>query len=425
MKFITALGLLFLTSGFVYAKNLDQCQEVRSQIEIGNRMINCESDEEGNITYLGISNFDGVMSEEEFEKIQSYDTIKEFTYGLFNDGDLSAISNNDHVFQYLNNLKNFKNLKKLHLIYDVYDNDCTTTDCTRHYLTNIETGTLKDLNLDLLDIYGINLSQDNIDEISTMENLDSIQLDICSFESVKDFSSLSNLKKVTVFSSIQNFNGKSANSVPVEFVYQFKNLKELFLDSSPSLDLKQFTDVENLWIGHEENISDLKDFKKLRSLKISTDNDLSVLEHIESLDGLDIYCYPPTYDYDEYPYQNINITFSDYSKITTLELQRIRVTDENVDELLKLKNLEYLYFLFCDLSLLSEENLNNLKELENRISVYFSSCNGVDETVIEYSTDYVTLTEYEEPTEYVDYVEPTDYIVETDYYTENDEPTNY
>jgi len=227
------------------------------------------------------------------------------------------------------------------------------------------------------------------------------------------------------------------------------NLKGLYMDSCPFLDLKQFTDIEDLWIGHEENISELKDFKKLRSLTISADSDLSILEHIESLDGLDIYYYSPTYDYDEYSYQDIKIklTLPENSKITTITLEDIVVTDENVNKFLNLKDLEYLYFLRCDFSSINEESYYNLKALKNRISIDYISCTfeyemdlTVDSitTMIEYPTDYEIddtepteyYTEYVEPTEYyTEYAVPTEYYTEyavpTEYYTEYVEPTDY
>jgi len=122
--------------------------------------------------------------------LQKYNPLILFThfnYGVFNNGDITVIPNNDHVFKYLNNLKHLKNLEELYILYDIHDNNCIT-NCTRHYLSSIETVTLKNLkNLKLLDIHGINLSQENVDEISTMENLDSLQLDLCSFENVKTF----------------------------------------------------------------------------------------------------------------------------------------------------------------------------------------------------------------------------------------------
>jgi len=405
MKFTVALGLLFLTSGFVYAKNLDQCQELLNQIENGNRLVNCENNEEGNITYLVITNYD----------------------------DPNKIPNNDYDFEYLNNLKNLKDLEQLHIFHDIPENTCIT-NCTRNY---IETSTIKDLkNLKLLDIYGVKLSQDNIDDISTMENLESLELDFCSFENVKDFSSLSNLN-VSFLSSLQTLNGKVINNVPVEFVYQFKNLKGLYLDYCPSLNLKQFTDVEDLWIGYEENVNDLKDFKNLRSLRISSNNDLSVLEQIESLNGLDIYKDLPIDDFDEYPYQDINFTLPENSKITVISLRNVRVTNEDVDKFLNLKELQRLHFTHCDFSSLSDENYNILKELGNRIFIGYYSCsfkdgmeplNGWDDsttTVTDYPTDYYYNDIDPEPTNYyTEYDEATD-IVEIYYYPENDEPTDY
>jgi len=435
MKFTSILGLLFLTSGLVHAEKLDQCQELESQMNKIDRWINCENNEEGKINYLNIKDYDGMMSEEDFAIVQSYDTITELIFFVSNSGDSTKIPENNDYFKNLKSLKNLKNLEKLFITYDINKND--STNCIKKSdLSSIETGTLKDLNnLNYLELTNIKLSQDNVDEISTMDNLEVLQLNNCNFENVKDFSSLSNLKKVSFLSSIQNLNGNYESSsfdVPSEFVHQFKNVKDLYMNYCSSIDFKQFSDIETLWIGHVENINDLTKFKNLREIKISPNNDLSVLEHIDSLKALTINNEPPTFEFDELQYQDTSFTLSENSKIENIMFRGIRITNENLDEILKLKNLDSLYIINCDLSSISDENISKLKELEDRVSyIDYISCSFRDgmEPLRSFNKYYSISTETEYPIDYyndIDDPEPTNYYDEfenpepesTDYYTE-------
>jgi len=457
MKFTSALGLLFLTSGLVHAKKLDQCKELKSQIEQTNGWINCENNEEGKINYLNIVDKDATMSEEDFAIVQNFDTITELIYGIYHDSnDSIELSGNENYFKILKNLKNLKNLEKLHIHYDNKKYDCTTNCNNKKDLTSIETGTFKDLkNLKELDVYGVKLSQDNIDEISTMVNLDTLQLDYCSFENVKDFSSLSNLEKVSFLHSYQTFDGyieSSFTGVPAEFVNQFKNVETLYVDyinnSTSSVDFKQFSNIKSLKIGHEDDISFLKNYSNLRYLVTPPSNDLTVLENVDSLEELEIVY--KSYLADEDPYKKTNFSFSESNQIIFISLSGIEVTNENVEEILKLEHLKTIYFEYSDLSSVSDENILKLKELENHLSrIYYTSClfrDGIEplktfdiyyrddsySTEIEYPTDYPYYTyefEYPEPTDYYHEFEnpepePTDYYTEfedikpTDYYTE-------
>jgi len=323
MKFTSTLGLLFLISGFVHAKKLNQCQEIETQLAYANCRIHCENNEEGKIDNLTIVFLQGKMSDEDFATVKSYDTITKLQYLPVDYGYIKA-------------------------------------------------GTFKELkNLKHLDVSSVNLSQENIDEISTLVNLEALALDFCSFENVKDFSSLSNLKNIQFLSSLQNINGHYRSlsqtpyhDVPSEFIYQFKNVKDLNINSCSTVDLKQFNDVESLWIGHVENISSLKNVKNLRNLRTPPDNDLSVLEHIESLDGIEIYNEYSISDPDEISYKTTNFALSENSKIRYFSLEGIKVTNENVENILKLNDLYFLNFINCDFSSLSDENILKLKELE-------------------------------------------------------------
>jgi len=443
MKFTSVIGLLFLVSGLVHAEKLDQCQELKDYLKnnIQEYQYSCENNEEGKIKTLSIMDYQ--MTEEDFEKVQSYDTITDLTYHIFNYGRISQAPNLITDVNYLTNLKNLKNLEKLNINYEVYDNPCTTR-CLVYFLGNVTSNTFKDLkNLKELSVFGINLSQENIDEISTLENLETLKLDYCSFEKVKDFSSLSQLEKVSKLSATEGLNyfgGFESDKVPSEFVNQFNNVKSLEVDNCSGINYSQHPDMERLKIGSEKDTSFLKDYKNLKSLTTLPTSDLSTLEYVDSLEDLEIAYIPSSYGFASFPYQDTNFKFSENSHINTLQLYGVALTNERVAEILKLKNLSYLSFVYCDLSTVSKEYIIQLKEFQNRcpFKTYYAA-NGYNYNNYNDYDSVVRLEDFEnkdcdhfttvaiesEPTEFVyetEGVEP----VETDDVDFNDpEPTEY
>jgi len=170
MKFASVLGFFFLTSGLVIAEKLDQCQELYSRVSQNTlHKIFCENNEEGKIQTIKINDFDIMTAKENLETIQSYDSVSNFSYYLMDSH--YGPGNHDRLRDITNltNLKNFKNLEKLKIIYGLTYYSCTAGTCYIYDLGNIETGTFKDLkNLKELAINGIELSQDNINEISKL-----------------------------------------------------------------------------------------------------------------------------------------------------------------------------------------------------------------------------------------------------------------
>jgi len=440
MKFISILEFLSLVSGLVGAEKLNQCDELRSQVS---RLIDCETNEEGEIQQLKISEVGEMMTEEEFMKVQSYDTVTDFSYEYTIYENPVYAKNLITDFNYLTNLKNFKNLEKLSINYDVSYNPCTSY-CPVYYLGTLGKGTFKDLkNLKELKVNAIELSQDNIDEISTLSNLESLSLNYCHFNNVTDFSSLSNLKKVSYLSSVHGPNDYEV--VPVEFVNQFKNVKQIYVDNTSNIDYKQYINLENLRFDHEEDTSFLKDYKNLKYLFCGPTNDLSVLEYVDSLEELVLKFDIPSHGYASFPYENSNFKFSENSNMMYLFIYGVRITNENMAEILKLKNLKYIHFEKCNFSLLNDEYFLELKAFQNRcpFTVEYYSCyfkdgfSLLDDVNNSDCDNFTSVIITNEPTttlsEPVSVPEPTNYYTEinelepTDYYTEieDPEPTNY
>jgi len=393
MKFTSVLGLVFLVSGIVRAEKLDQCQELNDYLKgkVQSYRYICENNEEGKVQKLAFTDF--VMTEEDFEKVLSYDTITDLSYSYEYEGRIEYAKNLITDIKYFTNLKNLKDLEKLHINYDVYDNPCTTR-CLVYYLGTIKSDTFKDLkNLKELNIFGINLSQDNIDEIATLNNLETLKVDYCSFENVKDFSSLSHLEKVNTISATEGLNyfgGSESDKVPSDFINQFKNLKKLEVDKCTGINYNQHPDIERLSIDKEEDTSFLKNLKNLKSLTALPSNDLSVLEYVDSLEELEIVYIPSSYGFGSFPFQNSIFKFSENSHIKTLNLYGVMLTDETVNEILKLNNLNNLYVTYCDFSTVSEENINRLREFKNRCP--FKS----DYSANQYRIGYVSFEELED-----------------------------
>jgi len=365
MKFAKALALFVLAFGLTHAESQDECKELKSIMKekFSSRDYVCKTNKEGKIEKLQFE--DEGLEEKDFEKIQSYDTIKELSYSVY---DELPLRKDPKGFNSLTNLKNLKNLEKLTLTYNCNYNPCTTR-CIVYHLNTIGKNVFKDLeSLKELNVFGIKLSQNNIDEISTLKNLESLSLDYCTFDLVEDFSSLSKLKKVTNLSSIQSISGyenSDSDTVPGEFVNEFKNAKVLNIDNGRDINYKQFVNVEKMIIDYEEDTSFLKDFKKLKELKIKPKNDLSVLKYVDSLKRLTIYYEPTSHGYASFPYQDTNYKFSEKSNIESLHLYGVTVTDDDFSEILKLKKLKSIKFENCDL-ILNEKNSKMLENFENK-----------------------------------------------------------
>jgi len=86
--------------------------------------------------------------------------------------------------------------------------------------------------LDTLSLYGFNLSQRNLDEISSLTNLKELYLDSCTVDANIDFSKLKNLKKnltTLVFSTIRQKGKEERLGEVPESICQLKKLNYLCL----------------------------------------------------------------------------------------------------------------------------------------------------------------------------------------------------
>jgi len=189
----------------------------------------CRDNDEGNIEYITID--DSVVNEETIEKLLSYkDTLtqldlywsgKESTISvvsqLTNIDDLTIYYNADSVdLTPLNNLTKLTKITSL-IIFNLNEKNGI-----------LETGILSNLTgLQSLNLYFINLTQDIVDEIGTLTELEILGIFNGGFPSNIDYSSWENLKTILYLNIIGHRDGETALGEIPEVIYSLKQLQLL------------------------------------------------------------------------------------------------------------------------------------------------------------------------------------------------------
>ncbi|OUM57801.1 hypothetical protein PIROE2DRAFT_17100 [Piromyces sp. E2] len=211
-NFIIILCLLSLGIPFIYA---DECDKLKDVFEDKSSLITCEVNSQGKINYLNVDDMD--LKESDIKKILSYDTITDLIYEL-NKGA-------DHEHSGYGKIPSFNKLKKLESLIIGYEdtyNTCSDSGyCPSVGLGSLPKNTLKGLNnLKSLTINGIKITQENIDEISTLSNLQSLSFDKCDFSKSINYKSLKSLNKLTKLVLIKSVDGyyKSDGKFPINLV---------------------------------------------------------------------------------------------------------------------------------------------------------------------------------------------------------------
>jgi len=282
---LKTVSLLSLTTPLVYAGDCTELEEYYKNKDIL-YISNCEENDNGKIIKLNIYDNEK-MTDEDIEKILSYDTITNFRYATGHDG-YDFESNPDKVdklndINKLTNLKNLKNLENLVIEYDA--SRAIGIGAYKYYLGEITKDTLKDLkSLKSLEIVGINLSQDNIEEISSLTNLESLIFKRSSFNKSDNYESLNELKNLK---DLEFLNSNS--NVPNELVNTIKSIETLVLLNSGSFYFEDLPNLKRLDYD-EEDLSSLKNLKNLRELNLSfysfRNHDLSSLENVNQITKL-------------------------------------------------------------------------------------------------------------------------------------------
>ncbi|ORX82658.1 hypothetical protein BCR32DRAFT_162166 [Anaeromyces robustus] len=358
----SSLSLLSIITSSVYGLKLDECERLKNYLSSKKSIISCRNNDEGKIDYLSIDNHD--LTEDDINEIFSYDSITSLTYEV-------RMMYEPPYRNIPTSINNLKNLEILQIYYDDYINECSRY-CPEFYLNIIEKNTLKDLkNLKDLIISGIMITQDNIDEISTLTNLESLDFYHSSLGSSLDYKPLSNLDKVTSLYIIHGWNYYNYNIPEVSKYFSTnKNQKEL---------ISTFKSLKSLVVeifDTDPDTSYLKQLNNLTFLRIkSYFSDFSFLNNMKDLEYLELYPTKLIYNAGpNYSPSNIsNINWSNLKHLKTLDIFGYKINDDFVDGITNLANINEIgFYEFNDFNDLSDESYKKLKSLENRCSLTIS-----------------------------------------------------
>jgi len=195
-----------------------------------------------------------------------------------------------------------------------------------------------------LEIIGIRLTQDNIEDISTLTNLETLKFEIASFDKCNDFKPLNQLK------NLKNLEiNKSKSSVPSELVNAIKSIEKLVVMDSGEVNIEDLPNLSQLSYD-EGNLSSLKNLNNLRNIYLTyfsggcyDDNDMTSLENFNQITDLTIsftkllpdaaglsFCSP------------LKFKFSEDNQLKNLNIYNGYPSESSIEEILKLKHLENL-----------------------------------------------------------------------------------
>ncbi len=295
----------------------------------------------------------------------------------------------------LKGLSYFKNLTYLYL--SGYDEELTEnerhaiinfgeieyldnlTSLTMQRLDGIDTPYLSDLTLNTLQLTNTNVN--NLNFINDLSSLKELRIDDC----IKDKSAISNMHNLQTLSITENYDNNISNSMDDIDFTNLTNLKSLSIGYSNNIDFSKLTSLSNLtslslYGNFKSDV--LLDFSNFHNLSILTlinknDNDLiqNRIVNIDSLsDSLTYLSFGG--NYNNFPsltgFNNLNYVSISNSNITNIDfltdtnnIENMHLYNNkslsNIDPVVNMKKIEYLYVLDCNLSTLP--NMKDLSEL--------------------------------------------------------------
>jgi len=231
--FIKSLSFFLLASPLVSAEF--ECEKFQNTLgNINNSTINCFTNEDGEINKLYIDNVD--LTKEQVDQIFSYDLddVTDLTY-IVNVGSVDGEVPGQHLGygEIPSSINKLSNLEYLTINYDSkLDGYTTVVNVTMEE-------TFKDLDkLKSLTLRGINVSQHDINEISELDNLESLSFiysylgDGINYESLKNLDKLTTLKVINDPSHFYCFSPYSFVNrfCPNELVNACKSVKDLTIE---------------------------------------------------------------------------------------------------------------------------------------------------------------------------------------------------
>jgi len=384
------LSLLF--AAFVSAKVRSDCEKIN---KLGVYTVKeCIEDKNGKVVKLNIynnSNSDNI-SQQELNDLLLYKSIQT----------LVLEDHSDKLYSLLNKLPNLSEI----VISKFYEYESSTPQ--DGYTYQLNRGSLIDdefklsKNLKKLTLDGIILTQAIIDEISTITNLEELNLPHCDFTNI-NFDSLKNLEKITkielsgiVPQSLMDVFKKSVKTIILHVFYRTKyNSKEAVYYGMNGMvyehledltyDFDGFTNLEVLEITSKEkniNLSTLKNLPNLTKLNLDRVNISPLINSFPNLTELAI---SPSCSYLES--NNINVDADLIPKLKNLtlatdtipsfinnvsNLKQLTINGNILEEFIQKADLQQLEYL--DL-LRSSAAIEKIGELPNLEYLNLSECN--------------------------------------------------
>jgi len=402
------LALLLSSSALIEAKN--DCDEIENYLEKNVKdyreismdrdiegIQECDVNKNGEVISLNVLNY--MFNEKQIDKIVSYNTITEFKYQLYDNG------YNPDFNGYPAGISKMANLRKLRII---------NVDVPKGFAKGSSS------KIEYLAFGSLNVQQQNIDDISTLTNLNELYFNFCSLDKKLDLTSLSKLKKLTKLKlSSDNFetrielpriNNISSTVKKLEIqnysitqnlikdIATFTNLEELNLydcnlgntiDYSP---LKKLTKLKSLQlkceIDEKANVQLPTNLKKIKTEYITVSQKLvDSLSTNSGLEELIIYdsVFPEGINFDSFKnlpkLSKLSVSYSNYDNplkvipkgfcnlknLKTLDLTLNQIT-EIPDEISNLQNLEELLLSSNDIT----GNLEAIGKLKNLVTLDLS-----------------------------------------------------
>ncbi|ORX79323.1 RNI-like protein [Anaeromyces robustus] len=391
---LKSLGLFLVFIPFVLSSECDKIDK-----DLLKSITECSTTKDGKINKLTISNVD--LTEKQVNKLLSSYDLTDLSYNIDFEGSIYSIPKHSGYSEIPTAINKLKNLETLNIHYNLHYASCSAYNCNHAIIITMRKNILKNLKkLKVLDIRGIKISQDNINDISTLDNLESLSFDDTYLDESLNYKPIGDLKKLNKLiiknnhDSYYDLNKKYYHeTIPKDLVISNKGIKELSMILGGSLDLIDVDHLPNLeklsftFYNHGKGSpfrgdieGDLSKFKNLKSLDIYSFNIneefMNEICNLKNLNELYIKscgigsipeCINSSTNLEilHLPYNSIetvNGKINNLVNLKSLDLSNNRLTliDDTIGYL---KNLKYLDLSYNELTKISERS-NNLENLE-------------------------------------------------------------
>jgi len=370
--FIT-LGLLTLTktNGYILNNYTGKCNDIYTYLEDQRKRGNfngCEMNDKGEVTGLKVYAY--CLKNEQLTTILSYSTIEYLEFSqLFLDWGIDDSNDYDIItsfgcaslptdYKKLSTLANLKNLD----LTGVKNMDINVINNIPKSVQQLELGRVK-------------LTQEMVNALSKLTNLNSLSLFKTEISEELDFSKFTNLKNLS-FLEIdydESYYSSPANYVQGNILMNFKFLKKLIIrggnfDNNSLNGIIYMTKLEELELINASftdntNFSSLKNLKDLTALNIKCNGKLksfsSNFSYLTNLKRLSLSNCDTTIPTSS----DSSLTWTNLKNLETLSLSSNSPTTFDLKNLGDIPSLKYVY-LFNNKYTTIPESIGNLKNLE-------------------------------------------------------------